>query len=52
MTTNKGHLNQKQAQQVNANQRAADRGRKDPKNPHEVPVEGTRKDTPSAKSKS
>jgi hypothetical protein len=52
MATNKGHLNQKQAQQVNANQRAAVRAEKDPKNPHDVRVQGPRKDTASAKSKS
>jgi hypothetical protein len=52
MGTNKGHLNQKQAQQVNANQRADNRGAKDPKNPHDVQVEGTRTDRDSTKSKS
>jgi hypothetical protein len=52
MATNKGHLDQKKSQQVNANQRAADRGTKDPKNPHDVQVEGPRKERESAKSTS
>jgi hypothetical protein len=52
VTTNKGHLDQKKRQQVNLNQRASNRPGDTRRNPHDVQVEGTRKDKPSAVSKS